>query len=323
MSTYYLTMIQILKHVSFLLLLSLALPLSAQAQSGIPGAEAAGKWDITLDTPGGELPSWVEIEASGSQALLGQFVGPAGSARPISEINYDPESQVYSFSIPPQWVPQYPDPQFVFSLENDKLNGWTIDPNGNKLDWTAVRAPSLDREQEPNWGKQINLLDQNLSKWNIPDNNQFRMENGVLINREAGGNLITKEKFNDFKLHAEFRYPEGSNAGIYLRGRYEIQIADNYGMEPESHLIGGIYGFIDPTVNAAKKAGEWQTYDITLTGRMVTVVLNGTEVISNRPIPGITGGALNSDEGQPGPIMLQGDHGPVEFRKIIITPALN
>ena len=220
-------------------------------------------------------------------------------------------------------MPQYPDPQFVFSLENGQLTGWTIDPNGNKRDWTAVRAPSLEREQEPNWGEQINLLDQNLSKWIIPENNQFRMENGMLINREAGGNLITKETFNDFKLHAEFRYPEGSNAGIYLRGRYEVQIADNYGMEPESHLIGGVYGFIDPTVNAAKKAGEWQTYDITLTGRMVTVVLNGTEVISNRPIPGITGGALNSDEGQPGPIMLQGDHGPVEFRKIMITPALN
>jgi len=92
-------MIQLLKHAPFLLLLSLALHLSAQAQSGIPGAEAAGKWDITLVSPDGELPSWLEIETSGSQALVGQFVGPAGSARPISEINYDPESQVYSFSI--------------------------------------------------------------------------------------------------------------------------------------------------------------------------------------------------------------------------------
>lgn len=316
-------MTKLLKHVPFLLLLSLVLTLTAQAQSGIPGAEAAGEWDITLNTPDGEFPSWVEIKTSGSQALVGQFVGPVGSARPISEINFDPESQVYSFRIPPQWVSQHPDPQFVFSLENDKLTGWTIDPNGNKLDWTAVRAPSLKREQEPNWGEEINLLDQNLSQWITPENNQFQMENGVLVNNEAGGNLITKEKFNDFKLYAEFRYPEGSNAGIYLRGRYEVQIADNYGLEPESHLIGGIYGFIDPTVNAAKKAGEWQTYDIKLTGRMVTVVLNGIEVISNRPIPGITGGALNSNEGQPGPIMLQGDHGPVEFRKIIITPPLN
>lgn len=314
-------MIQALKQVPFLLLLALAFPLSAQAQSGIPGAEAAGKWDITLQTPDGERPSWLEIKTSGSHALVGQFVGPVGSVRPISEINYDTESQVYSFSIPPQWVAQVPDPQFVFSLENDKLTGWTIGPDGNKLDWTAVRAPSLDREQEPNWGEKIDLLDQNLSKWIIPENNQFQVENGVLVNQKAGGNLITKEKFNDFKLHVEFRYPEGSNAGIYLRGRYEVQIADNYGLEPESHYIGGIYGFIDPTVNAAKKAGEWQTYDITLTGRMVTVVLNGVEVISNRPIPGITGGALNSNEGQPGPIMLQGDHGPVEFRDITITTA--
>ncbi|MDR8392126.1 DUF1080 domain-containing protein [Aliifodinibius sp. S!AR15-10] len=294
---------------------------TAFAQSGIMGAEAAGKWDITLQTPNGELPSWLEIETSGNQALIGQFVGPAGSARPISEINFS--NGTYSFTIPPQWTPYDEDPHFEFELNGDKLEGWTTGPNGNKLEWTAVRAPSLDREEEPVWGEPINLLDENLSKWELAENNQFQMKDRILVNQKSGGNLVTKQKFSDFKLHVEFRYPEGSNSGVYLRGRYEAQIADNYGEEPESHYIGGIYGFIDPTVNAAKKAGEWQSYDITLTGRMVTVVLNGTEVICNRPIPGITGGALDSNEGEPGPIMLQGDHGPIEFRNITITPATN
>ena len=292
------------------------------AQSGIAGAETAGSWDITAQTPDGERPSWLEIKTSGSQALVGRFVGPVGSVRPVSEIQFNQEAGTYSFSIPPQWIPRETDQQFEFSLADGKLTGWTTAPDGSKLQWTGVRAPSLDREEQPEWGEPVNLLDENLSKWVIPENNQFVMEDGILVNKESGGNLITKQEFEDFKLHIEFRYPEGSNSGVYLRGRYEVQIEDSYGLEPGSHHIGGIYGFIDPTVNAAKKAGEWQSYDITLTGRMVTVTLNGVEVICNRPIPGITGGALDSHEGEPGPIMLQGDHGPIEFRNITITPAV-
>lgn len=310
------------KHISFLFTWVLIMGVTmVSAQSEIPGAEAEGRWDITIQAPNGELPSWLEIETSGVAALVGQYVGPSGSARPISNIQYSEDTGTYSFTIPPQWTQRDTDPHFEFTLKDEILTGWVTGPDGNKLQWIGVRAPILDREGEPEWGEPIHLLDSDLSKWTIPGNSQFRMENGVLVNEKAGGNLITKQSFDDFKLHMEFRYPEGSNSGVYLRGRYEVQIADNYGMKAESHFIGGIYGFIDPSVNAAKKAGEWQTYDITLTGRMVSVELNGTEVICNRPIPGITGGALNSNEGEPGPVMLQGDHGPIEFRNIIITPA--
>lgn len=291
------------------------------SQAQIPGSEVAGRWDITIQTPDGPQPSWLEVETSGSQALVGRFVGPVGSARPVSEIHYAEEEETYSFTIPAQWMNYTEKPHFEFTLEEGKLKGWTYSPEGNRLQWTAVRTPSLEREETPEWGEPIRLLDEDLSQWKLPENNQFRMEEGVLVNQKSGGNLITKQEFEDFKLHVEFRYPEGSNSGIYLRGRYEVQVVDSYGLEPESHLLGGVYGFIDPTENAAKKAGEWQTYDITLTGRMVTVVLNGTKIICNRPIPGITGGALDSKEGQPGPIMLQGDHGPVEYRDIVITPA--
>jgi len=146
------------------------------------------------------------------------------------------------------------------------------------------------------------------------------MADGVLVNPEKGGNLITNQKFDDFKLSVEFRYPEGSNSGIYLRGRYELQIEDSDG-RADDVSIGGIYGFIAPAVNAAREPGEWQTFEITLVGRHVTVVHNGIEVIYNRPIPGITGGSLSSNEGEPGPIMIQGDHGPIEFRKFVVTPA--
>jgi hypothetical protein len=82
-----------------------------------------------------------------------------------------------------------------------------------------------------------------------------------------------------------------------------------------------VYGFLTPNEMAVKPAGEWQVYDITLIGRRVTVVANGKTIINDQIIPGITGGALDSKEGEPGPIFLQGDHGPVEYRNIVIIPA--
>ncbi|MDX1672635.1 MAG: DUF1080 domain-containing protein [Balneolaceae bacterium] len=295
--------------------------LYSDVQSQIPGSEAAGRWDLTLQTPEGERASWLEIERSGVSALVGRFVGPGGSARPVSKITYSGLDNLYRFEIPPQWQQSNDYLKVEFSLENDKLKGWMVFPAGQKVKWTGSRAPLLRREALPEWGEPIDLLDDKLSEWLIPENNRFSMEEGILENAETGGNLISRQQFDDFKLHVEFRYPEGSNSGIYLRGRYEVQIEDNYGLPPDDLYIGGIYGFIEPSVNAAKKAGEWQTYDITLVGRMVNVWLNGVNVICDRPIPGITGGALDSDEGSPGPIILQGDHGPVEFRKIVITPA--
>src|SRR5439155_25775408 len=111
-------------------------------------------------------------------------------------------------------------------------------------------------------------------------------------------------------------------SGIYLRGRYELQIEDNYGGEPDAHKIGGIYGFLTPRINAARRPGEWQTVDVTLVGRVVTITLNGELIIDRQTIPGITGGALDSDEGAPGPILIQGDHGPIDFRKVTLTPGM-
>jgi hypothetical protein len=146
------------------------------------------------------------------------------------------------------------------------------------------------------------------------------VRDGLLANATPGTDLLTDRTFTDFRLHAEFRYPKGSNSGVYLRGRYEVQIEDNVGLDPDSHHIGGVYGFLTPSVNAAKPAGAWQTLDVELVGRVVTVRLNGERVIDRQAIPGITGGALDSDEGAPGPILLQGDHGPIEFRTLALTP---
>lgn len=180
----------------------------------------------------------------------------------------------------------------------------------------------LIRDRAPVWSTPIRLFNgKDLTGWKALGPNQWVVENGALKSPHSGANLITERTFNDFKLHVEFRCPTGSNSGIYLRGRYEVQIEDSKGKLPEKHLLGAVYGFLTPSEMAAKDAGEWQSYDITLVGRMIDVVLNGKKIICNQAIPGITGGALDSNEGEPGPIYIQGDHGPIEYRNIVITPA--
>lgn len=278
-----------------------------------------GRWDMTINMAGKEIPSWLEVRHSGLHTLVGDFVGSGGSARPISKVNFSGGKM--SFTIPPQWETGN-DVSVEGTLEGNSLAGTIVMPDGKNYSWTAVRAPSLRRSKAPVWGKPIKLFNgTDLKGWHAMGQNQWQAENGVLRSPKSGSNLVTDEKFSDFKLHIEFRYDKGSNSGVYLRGRYELQIADNKGMEPLRDYLGAVYGFISPSEMMAKEPGEWQSYDVTLVGRMVTVVCNGKTIICNQEIPGITGGAIDSKEGEPGPLLLQGDHGPIEFRNIILTPA--
>jgi 3-keto-disaccharide hydrolase len=279
-----------------------------------------GRWDITIQTPDRTLPSWLEIRPSGRATLVGRFVGDVGSARPISRIELS--GGTMRFSIPPQWEQGEGDLSVEGKLEGEQLSGSMTYPDGKRFNWTAKRAPLLRRQSAPEWAKPMRLFNgTDVSGWHVLGASQWRASNGVLRNTEKGGNLVTDRTFTDFKLHIEFRYPKGSNSGVYLRGRHEVQIEDSLAIEPANDLLGAVYGFLPPSEVAARKPGEWQYFDITLVGRMVTVVANGKTVICNREIPGITGGALDSDEGAPGPLLLQGDHGPVEFRNITLRPA--
>jgi hypothetical protein len=279
-----------------------------------------GRWDLTLYNSGKSYPAWLEVQHSGLHTLVGRFVGSGGSARPISRVNFT--DGIVNFSIPPQWDTSSNDLVFHATFQGDSLTGNIIESNGTNFTFTGVRAPSLWRKSEPVWGEQIKLFDgTDLKGWHVPGKNQWLAENGILRSPASGSDIMTDQLFNDFKLHIEFRYPKGSNSGVYLRGRYEIQIIDSKGMEPSSVYLGGIYGFLSPIEMMAKDPGEWQSYDVTLVGRVVTLVANGKTVICNQAIPGITGGALDSHEGEPGPIMIQGDHGPFDLRNILITRA--
>jgi Domain of Unknown Function (DUF1080) len=300
--------------------LVLFVSISSMAQLA-PIKSIEGRWDITITHGDKKMPSWLEVSHSGVKFLNGQFVGESGSARPVSRINFIDDK--ISFSIPPQWDNVDKDLVVEGVLKEGKLSGTMNTPKGEVLSWVGVRAPKLNNTRTPVWAAPIKLFNgKNLDGWEaVSGTNQWIVENGILKSPKSGANLRTVGTYSDFKLHVEFRYPEGSNSGVYLRGRYEVQVTDSKGREPLKDQLGAVYGFIAPLEMPAKSAGEWQSFDITLVGRVVTVVLNGKTIIYKNEIPGITGGALDSNEGEPGPIFFQGDHGPVEYRNIVITPA--
>lgn len=303
-----------------LLLLFAATTASFANRPNMAAPPIEGRWDITIDVDGKPSPSWLEVRHSGYKTLIGQFTGISGSARPIAEVLF--KDNKMSFAIPPQWEKGSEYLKVEGTLADDKLTGTLTTSDGKSHNWKGVRAPILKRTTAPVWGKPVKLFNgKDLTGWSAEGTNQWVVKNGVLESPKSGANLVTETKYDDFKLHIEFRIPKGSNSGVYLRGRYEVQVTDSKGMEPELDQMGAVYGFIKPSEMVAKEAGEWNTLDITLVGRMITLVANGKTVITNQEIPGITGGAIDSNEGEPGPLLIQGDHGPVEYRNIVITPA--
>ena len=202
-----------------------------------------------------------------------------------------------------------------------KFNGKKIPPHGKKPDLKALK-----------FGEPIQLFNgKDMSGWKAMNEkayNGWSFKDGMLSNRvigedgkrKHGTNIRTEKTFTDFRLTTEVRVPEHGNSGIYLRGIYEIQIAESYGKPADCHHLGALYGRITPSTTAEKKPNEWQTLDITLCERYVTVILNGKTIIDNQPALGCTGGAMTSDEFKPGPIYLQGDHTNVDYRNMVLTP---
>jgi len=285
--------------------------------------EFLGRWDLTLKAPDREYPSWLELSEENGQ-LKAQYVGRWGNARPLPKAELSKGH--LTFVSPKAEEDAKADLVFEGTMSGKTLKGTLNGPDGNTWQWTGVRAPSLKRSKEPKWGKPIELFNgKDLTGWKSLDpkaTKVWKVEEGSLVTPGNGPELAYDRKFEDFKLHVEFNCGENANSGIYLRGRYEVQVETDSLDEPPSHHMGGVYGFLAAEPEPPRKPGEWQTYDITLVGRMVTVVLNGVKIIDNKEIPGITGGALDSHEELPGPIYLQGsEKGRVQYRKFVLTPA--
>jgi hypothetical protein len=301
---------------------AIAAPLAQQPETGFADP-LLGRWDLTVQGPDGAYPSWLEVSLRKETELMGRFVGQFGSNRHIAEITY--LGGELTFRIPPQYEQRKSDLIFKGKLVGDRLEGTTDDGSGKTIKWSGVRAPAMHRTAAPKWGAPIDLFNgKDISGWKLREQSHgacWTVANGAMTNTPPCADIITEKSFTDFKLHVEFNIVPKSNSGIYLRGRHEVQINDDFGRAIDSLRMGGVYGFITPAMNASGRAGEWQTYDITLVGRRVTIVLNGKTIVEDAEIPGITGGALDSAEGQPGPLMLQGDHGKISFRKVVLTPA--
>ncbi len=280
-----------------------------------------GRWDLTVVGSHGRYPAWFEIVQAGD-SLAGRFQGQFGHATPVASVS-TPTGR-FRFVWPNEDDPKAPATVVEGQVAGGStITGALVPVSGAREPFRGVRAPALNRPGVPSWGRGIDLLQGGLTGWRVRDGKAsgWKMVAGVLTNDGPSADLISRGLFDDFRLHVEVNIPPNGNSGIYLRGRYEVQVLDGYPQSPGSRRIGGVYGQVTPTSHPAKPAGEWQTFDITLVGRRVTVVLNSVTIIDGVEIPGITGGALESNEGAPGPVMLQGDHTAIQFRNIRIEPA--
>jgi hypothetical protein len=296
--------------------------LSVLAQVAVDAKPFVGRWDLTLKAPDGEYPSWLQVDEQSGQ-LKAQFVGRWGNARPLPKVEVS-DGRI-TFVSPKEEEGSKTDLAFQGQMSDEHLSGTVNGPDGKTWLWTGVRAPALDKNVPPEkWGKPIRIFNgKNLSGWHQSKSGppDWSVKDGNLVSPGNGPELISDEKFQDFKLHVEFNCGKDANSGVYLRGRYEVQVETESQGEGPSHHTGGVYGFLAPTPEQPRSPDLWQMFDITLMGRRVTIVQNGKTVIDNQEIPGITGGALDSHEGKPGPIYLQGsEKGHVAYRNVVVTP---
>lgn len=281
-----------------------------------------GRWDIKIpaEARSGRV-WWLQISGAGTPDLKGRFVGFwGGDTNDIGEPHI--ANGVLSFTNDGHG-PMHQ--HYTARIQGYRLVG-EMQSEKDTVNWVGLRAPEITDRDDGAWhpGKPVELVNgKDLAGWhglNPSHKLGWSVDHGILKSTGAADNLVTDHKFWNFDLHVEFRMYPDSNSGVGLRGRYEVQILDDFGKPPNLHSNGALYSRIAPSENASKPAGEWQTYEIRLIGMDVTVVLNGRKVIDKGRIDGLTAIAFDCDEGLPGPIALQGDHGPVDFRSVRITP---
>jgi uncharacterized protein len=187
---------------------------------------------------------------------------------------------------------------------------------------TAAKLAPIEKEE----GFRLLFNGTDLKGWRLRNpqgHKSWSVQNGMLVNvatgDQHGTDLVSEEKFKDFTVRYEYMIPRNSNSGFYLRGRYEVQILDDYlSVRPTLHGNGALYNFRAPSAFVSRAPGEWQEAESTIKGDRITVVLNGVKIHDNVRIDRATGGEIDSNLGEPGPIMLQGDHGSIALRNIRI-----
>ena len=335
-----------MKHTLTVFLLAFILMTSsnvieAQSMEDDMAAHFMGRWSLFIDGGAG----WLNVHKDQGY-LDAELLWRGGSVVPVGHV-YIADGKLTVTRVNESkhgdrthWVTQ----RFVLEPGVDQLVGKAYVPHRNGMGqdvipFHAMRLPDLPDApdlSEATYGEPVELFNgKDLTGWSLinpASKSAWRAVDGVLMNDpvqpEDGshiyyGNLRTDATFEDFNLKLDVNVPEGNNSGVYLRGIYEIQVVDSYGKPADSHHMGALYSRITPSMTAEKPGGEWQSMDITLYDHHVTVILNGKTIIDNQPVLGVTGGAMTADEFSPGPIYLQGDHGTVHYRDMVLTPIVD
>ena len=300
-----------------------------------------GRWALTI--PGGGAGWLGVVETNGE--LKGSILWGGGSVVPVTTTKVEGDALIVTRvsstrqrDAEGKTVSKKTTETITAKRDGEKLNLTTAttddegQPRGRAATFTGQRIPPLPSAPDLSkvkFGEPISLFSGvDMIGWKTmgKDPSGWKVEDGLLRNVVQPGqsyaNLRTVREFEDGNLQVEFRVPTNGNSGIYLRGIYEIQVANSFGKKNDNHNCGALYSRILPSENVAKPPGEWQTFDITLVNRHLTVIHNGVKTIDNQPVLGCTGGALSSDEFKPGPIYLQGDHTDVDYRKLVLRPVV-
>lgn len=279
-----------------------------------------GRWNFNIQTPGGQRASWLGIYNRGG-AMEVWYQPTGGNVFQVKDARIEGGKLILNISAS---GPTRPAVVWELESKDGRLTG-VARRGDSATPLEGKRAPDLNRPAPRAWTEPRPLFHgQDLTGWEPagnPANSHWKALNGELVNEKLGSNLKTVEKFEDFRLHFEVMLPEHTNSGFYLRGRYEIQLENEpEGKSPPERRMGSIYGRIAPKPAPANRPGQWDVFDVTLVGRLLTVVQNGVVTIDRQEVEGITGGALDADEELPGPFLIQGDHaGGVRFRNITVS----
>ncbi len=288
-----------------------------------------GKWDIMGDAPNQNVVYWLEVKKGADGKLSGTFLNRGGSVLPLYSVKIENDELVFALN------DKANSPIHHAKVVGKELKG-SVKTANNTIAWTGVRPPkwgNYNANAKHKFGAPVVLFDgKSLDAFTAQMTTRpfgWKLVDGVMTNDVHGNNLVSKEKFQNFKINCEYKLepkqPGGNaaNSGIYLRGRYELQVLDDETANSDDlHSHMAVYSRVAPKVKASKKAGEWQEMEAVIVGNRVSVKLNGQVVHDNTLIEGITGGALDAHEADPGPIMIQGDHEKVYFRKVVVTPIL-
>ena len=280
----------------------------------------AGRWDFDIAATSGISARWLGVtEKDGDLEVWYQPGG--GHVHPVKDVHVDGAHMTLTVSPASEGHPAV---TWELDAKGGKLVGEEKSGNSTTA-LTGVRAPELKRGAPKAWTDPKALFNgKDLDGWEpIGDaaSSHWIVQDGMLVNTTRGANLRTTRKFDDFKLHFEVTCPEDCNSGFYLRGRYEVQIESEVPLTaPVERRMGSIYGRIAPQPELPRAPGKWEIFDITLVGRTLTEVHDGVTTIDGKVIEGITGGALDANEGEPGSFYLQGDHtGNLKYRNITVS----